>query len=442
MTSHPSFAPQYRLDNGAAGFADDFQTLLTSKREVSEDIRDIVVGIIGEVQRDGDTALFDLTERFDRHDRRQQGLRVTEEERAQARAGMTIEQADALKFAAERIRTYHEKHMPQDHFDTDAQGVGLGWRWTPVDAAGVYVPGGTAAYPSTLLMNVITAQVAGVERIAMVTPLTDGVLNPLIVGAADLLGIDEIYAVGGAQAIAALAYGTQSIPMVDCIVGPGNAFVAAAKREVYGQVAIDQIAGPSEILIVADNSNNPDWVAADLLSQAEHDPSSQAILITDCDHFAQKVIDSVASQLSTLPRVEIAGASWNAFGAVITVNNLAADAPRLANALAAEHLIITAQPDVQETLYQAIKHAGAIFLGPHTPETLSDYVAGPNHVLPTARSARFSSGLGVLNFMKRTSVLSVSAAGMHTLGGAAVTLAQAEGLEAHARAVQIRSNSV
>ena len=264
---------------------------------------------------------------------------MTEEERAQARAGMTIEQADALKFAADRIRTYHENTCPKI-ISIPMRKVSAGWRWTPVDAAGVYVPGGTAAYPSTLLMNVIPAQVAGVERIAMVTPLTDGVLNPLIVGAADLLGIDEIYAVGGAQAIAA-AYGTEhSHGRLHCRAR--ERLVAAAKREVYGQVAIDQIAGPSEILIVADNSNNPDWVAADLLSQAEHDPSSQAILITDCDHFAQKVIDSVASQLSTLPRVEIAGASWNAFGAVITVNNLAADAPRLANALAAEHLIYSA----------------------------------------------------------------------------------------------------
>jgi len=442
MTDRPTFAPQYRLNSNRAGFHDTFQTLLASKREVSEDIRDVVVDIIHQVQQDGDNALYGLTERFDRHDRRDIGLRVTAEERARAREGMSAQQADALQFAADRIRSYHEKHLPEDHFDTDALGVGLGWRWTPVDAAGVYVPGGTAAYPSTLLMNVIPAQVAGVDRIAMVTPLTDGVLNPLIVGAADLLGIDEIYAIGGAQAVAALAYGTQSVPMVDCIVGPGNAFVAAAKREVYGQVAIDQIAGPSEILVVADNGNNPDWVAADLLSQAEHDPSSQAILITDCDQFAQKVIDSVSNQLESLPRIDIAGASWNDFGAVITVKDLAADAPALANALAAEHLIITAQPDLQQALFKSIKHAGAIFLGPYTPETLSDYVAGPNHVLPTARSARFSSGLGVLNFMKRTSVLSVSPQGMQALGGAAVTLAEAEGLDAHARAVKIRSNSV
>ena len=437
-----SIQPQFFLQSDQKDFSARFEDLLSSKRENSDDIRQSVLSILSDVAARGDAALLALTQRFDRHDRHELGLAVSRQECEAAASKVTREQRDALEFAAHRIRVYHEQHLPSDHFDTDTQGIGLGWRWTPVDAAGVYVPGGTAAYPSTLLMNVIPAQVAGVGRIAMVTPLVDGLLNPLIASAADLLGIEEIYAVGGAQAIGALAFGTETIDPVDCIVGPGNAYVAAAKREVYGRVAIDQIAGPSEILIVADQTNNPQWLAADLLSQAEHDPSSQAILITDSTTLANQVASAIASQLSTLPRQQIASASWHDFGAIVIVRDLADEAPRLANALAAEHVIITAEPPLQEKLFRDIRHAGAIFLGPHTPETLSDYVAGPNHVLPTARSARFSSGLGVLNFMKRTSILSVSAQGMKTLGGPAVTLAKAEGLEAHARAVQIRSNSL
>ena len=430
--------PKYNLNVKQADYDQQIELLLGSKRESSEDVRRKVSDIIDTVRRRGDEALFELNRMFDRSDRREKGLRLTADEREAALEQVTKEQKSALEFAADRIRTYHEKHLPSDQFDVDHMGVGLGWRWTAVDATGVYVPGGTAAYPSTMLMNVIPAQVAKVKRIAMVTPLTDDQVNPLVVAAAELLGIDEIYAVGGAQAVAALAYGTKTIAPVDCIVGPGNAYVAAAKREVYGQVGIDQIAGPSEILVVADNSNNPEWIAADLLSQAEHDPSSQSLLITDNAQFGEEVIQAVAQQLETLPRKKIAGRSWQDFGGVIVVDDLVGQGAALANRVAAEHCLISGRADVQQALFDSIRHAGAIFLGPHTPETLSDYVAGPNHVLPTSRSARFSSGLGVMNFMKRTSVLSVSRQGLEHLGAPAITLAQAEGLDAHARAVQIR----
>ena len=430
--------PKYNLNVKQADYDQQIELLLGSKRESSEDVRRKVSDIIDTVRRRGDEALFELNRMFDRSDRREKGLRLTADEREAALEQVTEEQKSALEFAADRIRTYHEKHLPSDQFDVDDMGVGLGWRWTAVDATGVYVPGGTAAYPSTMLMNVIPAQVAKVKRIAMVTPLTDDQVNPLVVAAAELLGIDEIYAVGGAQAVAALAYGTKTIAPVDCIVGPGNAYVAAAKREVYGQVGIDQIAGPSEILVVADNSNNPEWIAADLLSQAEHDPSSQSLLITDNAQFGVEVIQAVAQQLETLPRKKIAGRSWQDFGGVIVVDDLVGQGAALANRVAAEHCLISGRADVQQALFDNIRHAGAIFLGPHTPETLSDYVAGPNHVLPTSRSARFSSGLGVMNFMKRTSVLSVSRQGLEYLGAPAITLAQAEGLDAHARAVQIR----
>ena len=383
----------------------------------------------------GDQALVDYTARFDRFDCTAEDLRVTAGEVDDAMAACDRDTVAALKMAAGRIEAYHARQLPADDRFTDAAGVELGHRWTAVDAVGLYVPGGTAAYPSSVLMNAVPARVAGVERIAMVVPTPDGVLNPLVLAAARIAGVDEIYRIGGAQAVAALAFGTETIAPVAKIVGPGNAYVAAAKRQVFGTVGIDMIAGPSEVLVVADKDNDPAWIAADLLAQAEHDASAQSILITDDEALAQDVESHVQRQLQQLPRAELAGQSWAEFGAIILVDDLSAAQP-LVNRIAPEHLeLAVADPDA---LLPEIRNAGAIFLGAHTPEAVGDYVAGSNHVLPTARSARFSSGLGVLDFMKRTSLLRCSAEGLAAIGPAAMTLGRAEGLEAHARSVEMR----
>ena len=427
-----------RLDTRDADFADRFAELLAMKREVSEDVDTAARDIIAAVQARGDAALIDLSRKFDRVDLAALGLRVSAAEIDAAFAAAPAEAVEALRLAHARIVAFHERQRPQDLRFTDAAGVELGWRWSAVEAVGLYVPGGTASYPSSVLMNAVPAKVAGVPRIVMVAPSPDGKLNPLVLAAAKLAGVDEVYRVGGAQAVAALAYGTQTIRPVAKIVGPGNAYVAAAKRRVFGQVGIDMIAGPSEVLILADGSANPDWIAADLLAQAEHDTAAQSILITSDAALADAVEQAVARQLSTLPRKDIAGASWRDYGAVITTPRLA-DCIGLVDRLAAEHLEIMAED--AEALASAVRNAGAIFIGGYTPEAVGDYVGGSNHVLPTARSARFSSGLGVLDFMKRTSILKCDAASLRQIGQAAVTLGEAEGLGAHARSVAIRMNA-
>jgi histidinol dehydrogenase len=424
-----------RLNARAPDFESAFHDLLNAKRDTDEDVAVAVRAIIADVRARGDAALIELTERFDKV--KLSSLRLSAEEIAAASAQCSREALKALDVAAQRIETYHRRQIPQDDSFTDETGATLGWRWTPLDSVGLYVPGGTASYPSSVLMNAIPACVAGVERIAMVTPASGGEINPLVLAAAQCAGVSEIYRVGGAQAVAALAYGTQTIAPVDKIVGPGNAFVAAAKREVFGTVGIDSIAGPSEILVVSDARSNPDWIAADLLSQAEHDTSSQSILITDDAGFADKVEAAVARALETLPRKAIASASWRDFGAIIVVAKLD-DAAALVNRIAPEHLeIATDNPDV---LLKRVKHAGAIFLGRHTPEAMGDYIAGPNHVLPTSRAARFSSGLSVLDFMKRTTLLSCAPTTINAIGPDAITLAEAEGLDAHARSIAARLN--
>lgn len=426
-----------RLDARDAGFEQAFAALLATKREVSEDVDQVAASIIAEVRTRGDEALFDYTSRFDRLDLTPATLRVTDAEIEAAVAACTRAQLSALETARSRIEAYHLRQKPADSWLRDALGVESGWRWSAIEAVGLYVPGGTASYPSSVLMNAVPAKVAGVERLVMVAPTPRGHSNPLVLAAARLAGIDEIYRIGGAQAVAALAYGTATIAPVAKIVGPGNAYVAAAKRRVFGTVGIDMIAGPSEVLVLADASANPDWIAADLLAQAEHDTASQSILITDDAALADEVERAVASQLRTLPRAEIAATSWADFGAVILVETLETAVP-LVDRLAPEHLeIITADP---ERLAGRIRNAGAIFLGGHTPEAIGDYVGGSNHVLPTARSARFSSGLGVPDFMKRTSLLKCDAGALRALAGAAVELAEAEGLQAHARSVTIRLN--
>lgn len=426
-----------RLETAAPDFEARFAGLLATKREAAEDVGETVREILKAVREKGDEALIDFTRRFDEVDLAEAGLRVTREEIERAAGSVNPETFDALTLACERIRDHHARQRPSDDSYTDALGVELGQRWTPIDSAGLYVPGGTASYPSSVLMNAVPAKVAGVERIAMVVPAPRGEINPLVLAAAKLAGVDEVYRVGGAQAVAALAYGTQSIAPVVKIVGPGNAWVAAAKRQVFGIVGIDMIAGPSEVLVVADAENDPDWIAADLLAQAEHDVSAQSILITDDADFAAAVTDAVQRQLATLPRGGIAGESWREFGAVILVSALA-QAPALVNRLAPEHLeLAIADP---EALLGEIRNAGAIFLGRYTPEAIGDYVAGSNHVLPTARSARFSSGLGVLDFMKRTSLLKLDADSLAALAPAAMALAEAEGLQAHARSVAVRLN--
>jgi histidinol dehydrogenase len=427
----------YRLDTKDAGFEEAFAALLTSKREVSEDVNNIVSEIIADVRGRGDAALLELTAKFDRLDLTADQLAFSAEEIDAAVEECDPETLDALKLAAERIREFHEGQLPEDRRYVDAAGVELGERWTAVSAAGLYVPGGTAAYPSSVLMNAIPAKVAGVERIVITVPTPDGICNPLVLAAAKIAGVTEIYRVGGAQAVAALAYGTEKIRPVDKIVGPGNAFVAAAKRQVFGTVGIDMIAGPSEILVLADGENDPDWIAADLLSQAEHDAVAQSILMTDDRAFAGRVVDAIDSQLATLERKDIARASWNDFGAVILVDSLEAAVP-LVDRIAAEHLeIAVADP---EPLAAQIRNAGAMFLGRYTPEAVGDYVAGTNHVLPTARSARFSSGLSVHDFVKRTSIVKCSPDALAAIGPAAVKLANAEGLEAHGKSVSIRLN--
>jgi histidinol dehydrogenase len=385
----------------------------------------------------GDRALFELTARFDRVDLAKTRLRVAAAEIESAEKSCDENALAALKVARDRIEAYHRRQKPSDDRFTDSLGVEMGAKWTAIEAVGLYVPGGTAAYPSSVLMNAVPAKVAGVSRLAMVVPAPDGKLNPLVLAAARLAGIDEIYRVGGAQAVAALAYGTDSIAPVAKIVGPGNAYVAAAKRLVFGKVGIDMVAGPSEVLILADKTANADWIAADLLAQAEHDASAQSILITDDVGLADRVEKAVQSQLKTLPRAKVAGASWNEFGAVIVVRKLD-DAIALVDQLAPEHLEILA--DDPERLVKRIRNAGAIFIGAHTPEAIGDYVAGSNHVLPTARSARFSSGLGVLDFMKRTSLVKCGPEQLRALGPAAIALGEAEGLSAHARSVSIRLN--
>jgi histidinol dehydrogenase len=426
-----------RLDRSSADFSERFARFLGIKREATADIESATRAIVDDVASRGDAALIEATRKFDRLDLDSGRLRVTPAEIGAAIKACDAATVDALRFARDRIESFHRRQLPKDERFTDALGVELGWRWSAIESVGLYVPGGTAAYPSSVLMNAVPARVAGVARVVMVVPSPDGKLNPLVLAAAQLGGVSEIYRVGGAQAVAALAHGTATIAPVAKIVGPGNAYVAAAKRLVFGKVGIDMIAGPSEVLVIADDSGNAGWIAADLLAQAEHDVNAQSILITDSVRLADEVELAVQSQLSTLPRADIARASWNEFGAVILVNRLD-EAVELANAIAAEHLeIMTADADA---LAAKIRNAGAIFLGAHTPEAIGDYVGGSNHVLPTARSARFSSGLGVLDFMKRTSILKCGPEQLRALGPAAMTLGKAEGLEAHARSVGLRLN--
>jgi histidinol dehydrogenase len=426
-----------RLDNNSADFTERFAGFLGAKREVSADIEAATRAIVDDVAARGDAALLEATAKFDRLDLDAGALRITAAEIDAAVKACDAETLGALEFARDRIESFHRQQLPKDERFTDALGVELGWRWSSIESVGLYVPGGTAAYPSSVLMNAVPAQVAGVGRVVMVVPSPDGKLNPLVLAAARLGGVSEIYRVGGAQAVAALAYGTATIAPVAKIVGPGNAYVAAAKRLVFGKVGIDMIAGPSEVLVIADATGNAGWIAADLLAQAEHDVNAQSILITDSAALADEVERAVQAQLTTLPRGAIARASWNEFGAIILVKSLDEAVP-LANAIAAEHLeIITADP---EALSAQIRNAGAIFLGAHTPEAIGDYVGGSNHVLPTARSARFSSGLGVLDFMKRTSILKCGPEQLRALGPAAMILGKAEGLDAHARSVGLRLN--
>lgn len=426
-----------RLNSRDAGFETAFATLLAAKREVSPDVDAAVARIIKAVRDEGDAALERYSQEFDRVDVASLGLKVSDREIEAAFGQADMEAVEALRFAAERIRSHHARQVPQNDRYRDAVGAELGSRWTAVESVGLYVPGGTASYPSSVLMNAVPASVAGVPRIVMVVPTPDGVLNPLVLVAARLGGVHEIYRLGGAQAIAALAYGTETVRPVAKIVGPGNAYVAAAKRQVFGVVGIDAVAGPSEVLVIADKDNDPDWLAADLLAQAEHDTAAQSILITDDAGLADAVEGAVERQLALLPRAEIAGASCQDFGAVIVVDRLAEALP-LADRIAAEHVELAVEDP--EALLAGLRNAGAIFLGRHTPEAVGDYVAGSNHVLPTARSARFSSGLSVLEFMKRTSLLRLDAESLRALAGPAMVLAKAEGLEAHARSVAVRLN--
>jgi histidinol dehydrogenase len=426
-----------RLDIRSADFAHRFRAFLDTKRETSADVETAVRAIVNDVAQRGDAAVRDYTLKFDEVELGATGARVPAEEIAAATESCSRDELEALELAHGRIETYHRRQLPQDDRFVDPLGVELGARWTAIEAVGLYVPGGTAAYPSSVLMNAVPAKVAGVPRIAMVVPAPGGKLNPLVLAAAKLAGIDEVFRIGGAQAIAALAYGTETIAPVAKIVGPGNAFVAAAKRMVFGKVGIDMIAGPSEVLIVADSGGNPDWIAADLLAQAEHDVSAQAILITDHEQLAGEVEQAVARQLAALPRGGVAAGSWRANGAIILVRSIEEAVP-LIDAIAPEHVEIVVAG--AEALAKRIRNAGAIFLGAHTPEAIGDYVAGSNHVLPTARSARFSSGLGVPDFMKRTSILKCGPEQLRRLADAAITLGTAEGLVAHARSIAIRLN--
>ncbi|WP_457092032.1 histidinol dehydrogenase [Microvirga sp. P5_D2] len=426
-----------RLDARDASFPIAFAALLSAKREVSEDVDQAVRAIIEDVVAKGDEALIDYTYRFDGLALQPETLRISTAEIDAAEAQCSKEALEALALAKERIEVYHSAQRPQDSMTKDALGVTLGWRWTAIESVGLYVPGGRASYPSSVLMNAVPAKVAGVPRIAMVVPTPRGETNPLVLAAARLAGVDEVFRIGGAQAVAALAYGTHAVQPVAKIVGPGNAYVAAAKRRVFGQVGIDMIAGPSEVLILADSQANPDWIAADLLAQAEHDPAAQSILITDSATLADAVEKAVERQLKTLPKADIARASWQDYGAIILIDSLDNAIP-LVDRLAPEHLEI--ETENAEELAAKVRNAGAIFLGSHTPEAIGDYVGGPNHVLPTARSARFSSGLGVLDFMKRTSILKCDPGALRALGPAAIALGRSEGLEGHARSVAIRLN--
>jgi histidinol dehydrogenase len=423
------------LNSADPGFEAAFAALLGQKREEAEDVDATVAQIIADVRARGDAEVIDLTARFDKLVLTPDTLAFSPGEIAAEVAKVSPEDRAALELAADRIRAYHARQKPQDESWTDASGATLGWRWTPVSAAGLYVPGGTASYPSSVLMNAIPAKVAGVERLVIACPTPGGVVNPLVLLAAQIAGVDVVYRIGGAQAVAALAYGTETIAPVDKITGPGNAYVAAAKRRVFGRVGIDMIAGPSEILVIADADNDPDWIALDLLSQAEHDASAQSILITTDAAFGQAVAAAVAKRLETLDRRAIAGASWRDNGAIITVRSLD-EAATLSNRIAPEHLeLCTADP---EGLSQKITHAGAIFLGAYTPEAIGDYVGGPNHVLPTARSARFSSGLSVLDFMKRTTLAKMTPSALKAIGPAAERLAISESLQAHGLSVRAR----
>ena len=426
-----------RLDQAASDFEARFTALLATKRETAEDVEATVRGIIADIRRTGDEALLRYTREFDRLTIAADRLAVSAVEFAAAEGSVRDEARAALAVAHDRIEAFHRRQLPRDDRYSDALGVELGQRWTAIESVGLYVPGGTAAYPSSVLMNAVPARVAGVERIVMVSPAPDGRLNPLVLVAARLAGVDEIYRIGGAQAIAALAYGTATIAPVAKIMGPGNAYVAAAKRLVFGQVGIDLIAGPSEVLVIADGDNDPDWIAADLLAQAEHDTAAQSILLTDDGELAEAVAAAVERQLLTLPRAETARASWRDYGSIILVGSLPG-AVELANRVAPEHLeLAVADP---EALLIRVRNAGAVFLGRHTPEVIGDYVGGPNHVLPTAHSARFSSGLSVLDFLKRTTLLKLGPDQLRELSEPAITLAEAEGLQAHARSVAIRLN--
>ena len=426
--------PQF-LSSNDPDFETKFDAVLGMKREDSPDVDAVVAEIIADVRARGDDAVLALTEKFDRLSLTPQTMRFSEAEIEAECAKVSVEDRAALELAAERIRAYHARQLPEDAEWTDAVGARLGWRWTPIAAAGLYVPGGLASYPSSVLMNAIPAKVAGVERLAVVVPTPDGVINPLVLLAARIAGVDEIYRIGGAQAVAALAYGTKTIAPVDKITGPGNAFVAAAKRRVFGKVGIDMIAGPSEILVIADKNNDPDWIAIDLLSQAEHDESAQSIMITDDKAFGEAVAAAVATRLETLERRAIAGASWRDFGVIITVNDID-EAAALSDRIAPEHLELCVAD--AEQLAGKIRHAGAIFVGSWTPEAIGDYIGGPNHVLPTARSARFSSGLSVMDFVKRTTIARMTPEALQAIGPAAVRLATSESLEAHGLSVSAR----
>ena len=426
-----------RLNINDAGFEADFARLLGDKREQAADVNDAVAGILADVKARGDAAVRDYTKQFDGFDLPASGARMTADQINEEADKCPADILAALEAAAARIHAYHERQVPASERYTDASGVELGHRWSAVQAAGLYVPGGLAAYPSSVLMNAIPAHVAGVDRLVMVVPTPKGVINPQVIAAARIAGVTEIHTIGGAQAIAALAFGTETIEPVAKIVGPGNAFVAAAKRQVFGTVGIDMIAGPSEVLVMADASANAGWIAADLLAQAEHDPSAQSILICDAEQLAHDVSEAVEAQLATLPKADIAGASWREFGCIITVDKLM-DAVPLVNRLAPEHLEIVCENE--DEIAACVHNAGAIFLGAFTPEAVGDYVGGPNHVLPTARSARYSSGLNVLDFMKRTSILKCSADALRAIGPDAITIGRAEGLEAHARSVAMRLN--
>lgn len=424
-----------RLRSSDPGFARDFARIVRDRRESDESVARDVQTIIEDVRLRGDEALAEYTEKFDGHLPADDAWQIPLEQCREAFDALQPELRAALELAAQRIRAYHEAQLPEDRDYTDAIGMRLGARWRAVDGAGLYVPGGRAAYPSSVLMNALPAKVAGVGRLVMTTPTPGGAINPLVLAAAHLAGVDEVWRVGGAQAVAALAHGTKRIRPVDVITGPGNAWVAEAKRQLFGVVGIDMVAGPSEILVIADAKNDPQWIAVDLLSQAEHDPVAQSILITDDAAFADQVADMIGVEIALLPKAKIAKASWDAYGVIIVVDSLD-EAPALANALAAEHVeIATDNPDA---LFDQIRHAGSVFLGRVTPEAIGDYIAGPNHVLPTGRRARFSSGLSVLDFMKRTSFIAGTDAALAAIGPAAVALAEAEGLTAHARSIELR----